>query len=142
MGLSMTILDAKAAENELIAFASAFPQAWEDHPWEHTVLKVGKKVFVFFGGAAGQPNELSMTVKLPISYEMALTLPYVRPGMGFGRAAGQTSAKRPARILTSKPAARGSCKAIARSRQKSWRSCSRRRFPHDRLRSRKHLPLP
>jgi predicted DNA-binding protein (MmcQ/YjbR family) len=75
----MAKLDAKAAENALIAFASTFPQAWEDHPWEHTVLKVGKKVFVFFGGAAGQPDELSMTVKLPISYEMALTLPYMSP---------------------------------------------------------------
>jgi predicted DNA-binding protein (MmcQ/YjbR family) len=72
-------LDVKAAENALIAYAAAFPQAWEDHPWEHTVLKVGKKVFVFFGGAAGRPDELSMTVKLPVSYEMALTLPYVTP---------------------------------------------------------------
>lgn len=70
---------AKAVENALIAYASTFPEAWEDHPWEHTVLKVGKKVFVFFGGAAGPPDELSMTVKLPVSYEMALTLPYVSP---------------------------------------------------------------
>src|SRR5579862_8702936 len=75
----MPKLKGKAAEAELIAFASAFPEAWEDHPWEHTVLKVGKKVFVFFGGAAGPPDELSMTVKLPVSYEMALTLPYVSP---------------------------------------------------------------
>jgi predicted DNA-binding protein (MmcQ/YjbR family) len=79
--------DAKQAENALIVFAGGFPQAWEDHPWEHTVFKVGKKVFVFFGGAAGPPDELSMTVKLPISYEMALTLPYVSPaGHGLGKA--------------------------------------------------------
>jgi len=71
--------DAKAAEKALIAFAATFPGAWEDHPWDHTVMKVGKKVFVFFGGAAGPPGELSMTVKLPVSYEMALTLPYVSP---------------------------------------------------------------
>ncbi len=83
----MAKLDAKQAENELIVFASAFPRAWEDHPWEHTVFKVGKKVFVFFGGAAGPPDELSMTVKLPISFEMALTLPYVSPaGHGLGKA--------------------------------------------------------
>jgi len=75
----MPKLKGKAAEAELIAFASTFPEAWEDHPWEHTVLKVGKKVFVFFGGAASAPDELSMTVKLPVSYEMALTLPYVSP---------------------------------------------------------------
>jgi predicted DNA-binding protein (MmcQ/YjbR family) len=72
-------LNAKQAENQLIVFAATFPQAWEDHPWEHTVFKVGKKVFVFFGGAAGPPDEISMTVKLPVSYEMALTLPYVSP---------------------------------------------------------------
>ena len=75
----MAKLKGKDAENELIKFASTFPQAWEDHPWEHTVFKVGAKVFVFFGGAAGAPDERSMTVKLPISYEMAQTLPYVSP---------------------------------------------------------------
>jgi predicted DNA-binding protein (MmcQ/YjbR family) len=83
----MAKLDPKQAETDLIAFAAGFPQAWEDHPWEHTVFKVGKKVFVFFGGAAGSPGELSMTVKLPVSFEMALTLPYVTPaGHGLGKA--------------------------------------------------------
>ena len=76
---------AKAAEDELIAYAAGFPGAWEDHPWEHTVMKVGKKVFVFFGGAAS-PEHFSATVKLPISAEMALTLPYMRPaGHGLGK---------------------------------------------------------
>jgi predicted DNA-binding protein (MmcQ/YjbR family) len=80
-------LNVKAAEARLIAFASTMPAAWEDHPWEHTVLKVGKKVFVFFGGAASPEHELSITVKLPISAEMALTLPYVSPaGHGLGKA--------------------------------------------------------
>jgi predicted DNA-binding protein (MmcQ/YjbR family) len=72
-------MDAKQAEAQLIAFAATFPQAWEDHPWDHTVMKVGKKVFVFFGGAASPSGELSLTVKLPISYEMALTLPFMSP---------------------------------------------------------------
>jgi len=75
----MAKIDPKAAEAELIAFAATFPDAWEDHPWDHTVMKVGKKVFVFFGGAASPPGELSVTVKLPVSYEMALTLPYMFP---------------------------------------------------------------
>jgi predicted DNA-binding protein (MmcQ/YjbR family) len=57
----------------------AHARRWEDHPWDHTVLKVGKKVFVFFGGAASPEDALSVTVKLPISCEMALTLPYVTP---------------------------------------------------------------
>jgi predicted DNA-binding protein (MmcQ/YjbR family) len=72
-------LGAKQAEAELIAFAATFPGAWEDYPWDHTVMKVGQKIFVFFGGAASPPGELSMTVKLPISYEMALILPYMSP---------------------------------------------------------------
>ena len=75
----MAGLGAKQAEAELIAFAATFPGAWEDYPWDHTVMKVGKKIFVFFGGAASPPGELSMTIKLPISYEMALTLPYMSP---------------------------------------------------------------
>jgi predicted DNA-binding protein (MmcQ/YjbR family) len=79
----MTKPDAKKAEAELIAYAATFPGAWEDHPWDHTVMKVGKKVFVFFGGAASPPGEISLTVKLPVSYEMALTLPYMSPA-GYG----------------------------------------------------------
>ncbi len=42
-------------------------------------MKVGAKIFVFFGGAASPAEVLSVTVKLPISYEMALTLPYMKP---------------------------------------------------------------
>jgi predicted DNA-binding protein (MmcQ/YjbR family) len=75
----MATLTAKAAEAGLIAFAATMPGAWEDHPWDHTVMKVGQKVFVFFGGAASPLDVLSVTVKLPVSYEMALTLPYMRP---------------------------------------------------------------
>lgn len=81
----MATPNAKQAETLLIAYASGMPQAWEDHPWDHTVLKVGKKIFVFFGGAASPQHELSVTVKLPISAEMALTLPYMSPaGHGLG----------------------------------------------------------
>ena len=69
----------KAAERQLIAFAATYPGAWEDHPWDHTVMKVGKKVFVFFGGAASEPDTLSCTVKLPIPSEMALALDWVEP---------------------------------------------------------------
>jgi predicted DNA-binding protein (MmcQ/YjbR family) len=83
----MAAMDAKQAEAQLIAFAARMPGAWEDHPWEHTVLKVGKKIFVFFGGAAAPADVLSITVKLPVSYEMALTLPYMRPaGHGLWKA--------------------------------------------------------
>jgi predicted DNA-binding protein (MmcQ/YjbR family) len=77
----------KAAENALIDYAMTFPGAWKDFPWEHTVVKVGKKIFVFFGGAASAGDELSATVKLPVSAEMALTLPFVeKAGHGLWKA--------------------------------------------------------
>lgn len=77
---------AKAIEGELLAFAARFPGAAIATPRDHSVVKVKGKVFVFFGGAAGPKNALSMTVKLPISAEMALTLPGVEPaGYGLGR---------------------------------------------------------
>ncbi|HZZ35684.1 MAG TPA: MmcQ/YjbR family DNA-binding protein [Caulobacteraceae bacterium] len=79
--------NAKQAEAELVAYALGFPGAWQDHPWDHTVAKVGSKIFVFFGGAAVESDRLSVTVKLPISAEMALTLPYVhKAGHGLWKA--------------------------------------------------------
>jgi predicted DNA-binding protein (MmcQ/YjbR family) len=65
--------------------ALSFPGAWEDHPWGDTVVKVGKKVFVFLG----RPDEDSygLSVKLPESADEALTLPGAEPtGYGLGRA--------------------------------------------------------
>ena len=82
----MAIGPAKQAENTLIAYAATYPGAWEDHPWDHTVMKVGKKVFVFFGGKASSEDCLSVTIKLPISAEMVLSLPFFRKaGHGLGK---------------------------------------------------------
>ncbi|HEY8544518.1 MAG TPA: MmcQ/YjbR family DNA-binding protein [Acidimicrobiales bacterium] len=64
----------------LLREALGFPGAWEDHPWGDTVVKVGKKVFVFLG-------EHGFSVKLPESAEVALGLPGAAPtGYGLGRA--------------------------------------------------------
>jgi predicted DNA-binding protein (MmcQ/YjbR family) len=64
----------------LLAEALGFPGAWEDHPWGDTVVKVGKKVFVFLG-------EEGFSVKLPESREEALGLPGAEPtGYGLGKA--------------------------------------------------------
>ena len=65
----MAKLTAKKAEQKLIEFGNTFPEATEEYPWGHTVLKVRKKVFVFFGGEVEPANILSITVKLPISGE-------------------------------------------------------------------------
>jgi predicted DNA-binding protein (MmcQ/YjbR family) len=71
---------------ELIGFALTLPEAWEDHPWGETVVKVRKKIFVFFGvGSSTHPGGVGC--KLPTSAEHALTLPGAAPsGYGLGRA--------------------------------------------------------
>jgi predicted DNA-binding protein (MmcQ/YjbR family) len=65
--------------------ALALPGAWEDHPWDEVVAKVGKKVFVFLGRPESDP--LSMTVKLIDSRDHALSIPDAVPaGYGLGKA--------------------------------------------------------
>lgn len=75
-----------ALQEALRKYALTFPEAHEDHPWDHIAIKVRNKTFVFLGGHKDSSNMFSMTVKLPISSGMALTLPYVEPaGYGLSR---------------------------------------------------------
>ena len=70
---------------DLLAFALALPEAWEDHPWGESVAKVGKKVFVFFGVDAPDHGS-SFTVKLRDSHEEASAMSWTAdPGYGLGR---------------------------------------------------------
>ncbi|MBB5517516.1 MmcQ/YjbR family DNA-binding protein [Amphiplicatus metriothermophilus] len=79
-------------QERLRAYALAFPEAHEDHPWDHIAIKVRKKAFVFLSGAQLYEGKLSMTAKLPVSAEMATTLPYVEPaGYGLGRSGWVTA---------------------------------------------------
>jgi predicted DNA-binding protein (MmcQ/YjbR family) len=74
----------KEAESVLRDYALSFPEATEEFPWGERVIKVKGKIFVFLGPVEGA---LRVTVKLPISFEMALTLPFTAPtGYGLGRA--------------------------------------------------------
>jgi predicted DNA-binding protein (MmcQ/YjbR family) len=64
----------------LEAFALSLPDAWADSPWGDSVVKVGKKIFVFLGQA-----EPGITVKLPDTADHALSLPGAsKPGYGLG----------------------------------------------------------
>ncbi len=73
-------------QERLRRHALKFPEAAEDHPWGHIAVKARKKSFVFLSGAELHEGKLSMTVKLPVSGEMALSLPYVeRAGYGLGK---------------------------------------------------------
>ncbi len=73
-------------QEKMREYALTFPESHEDNPWEHIAIKVRKKTFVFLGGHKDSDGKFSMTVKLPVSAEMAATLPYVEPaGYGLGR---------------------------------------------------------
>ncbi|MGH3137279.1 MAG: MmcQ/YjbR family DNA-binding protein [Gaiellaceae bacterium] len=70
--------------DKLLSFALSLPEAVEDHPWDVTVTKVRKKVFVFFGG---DPTPNRITVKLVESHGHALSIDGAEPtGYGLGKA--------------------------------------------------------
>jgi predicted DNA-binding protein (MmcQ/YjbR family) len=73
----------KAAWPRLRAAALKHEGAWEDEPWEGDhVVKVGKKIFVFFGRPG---DEIGVGVKLPRSVLFARAQKFVEP-MGYGMA--------------------------------------------------------
>jgi predicted DNA-binding protein (MmcQ/YjbR family) len=56
--------------------------AWEDHPWDHTVYKVDKKLFVI----TGEEEPLRVTVKAaPEEVDGLLTLPFIQRASHVGR---------------------------------------------------------
>ena len=70
-------------------YALKFPEATEDHPWDHIAIKVKGKVFVFL---AGFDDTLNVTCKLPSSGRLALTLPFASPtGYGLGKSGWVTA---------------------------------------------------
>ena len=69
----------------------SFPEAHEDHPWGHIAVKVKGKAFVFLGGEKEAKN-LSLSLKLPQSRDMAADLPFAEPtGYGLGRSGWVTA---------------------------------------------------
>jgi predicted DNA-binding protein (MmcQ/YjbR family) len=66
----------------LRAHGLGFPETEEDFPWEHPVLKVRGKIFVFLD----QEDGFGLTVKLPVSRDFALVFDFAAPaGYGLGR---------------------------------------------------------
>jgi len=76
--------------SKLKAFGLAYPEAHSKSPWpEHDDLAVRDKTFAFLS-AAGQP--LSISCKLPLTGQMALTLPFAKPtGYGLGNSGWVTA---------------------------------------------------
>jgi predicted DNA-binding protein (MmcQ/YjbR family) len=74
----------RAIRRRVLTYALGFPGAYEDHPWDEDVAKVGSKIFVFLG-MEDSPDP-GMTVKLRVSHEQALSVPGAVPaGYGLGR---------------------------------------------------------
>jgi predicted DNA-binding protein (MmcQ/YjbR family) len=85
----MTAANLAEAETALRHWSLRFPDAMEDFPWGERVIKVRGKIFVFLGMVG---SDLRVGVKLPLSAEMALTLPFVEPsGYGLARAGWVTA---------------------------------------------------
>jgi predicted DNA-binding protein (MmcQ/YjbR family) len=71
--------------DELLSYALTLPEAWEDHPWGDTVVKVRKKIFLFVG--QDEDAALRLSVKLGESHGHAMSLPGAAPtGYGLGKA--------------------------------------------------------
>ena len=85
----MTLKASNRHEASLRKFALAFPETVEEFPWGHRAFKVKKKTFLFL---AADESGLSLSVKLPESRGVALTLPFAQPtGYGLGKSGWVTA---------------------------------------------------
>lgn len=65
----------KKAAASLRKHALGYPETIEDFPWEHSAFKVKGKIFLFTFLDENK-GVLSLSIKLPVSGKMALTLPF------------------------------------------------------------------
>jgi hypothetical protein len=79
-----------AVRRKLKEFGLAYPEAHSKSPWPgHDDLAVRNKTFAYLN-APGEP--LSISCKLPLTGQMALTLPFVSPtGYGLGKSGWVTA---------------------------------------------------
>ena len=81
----------ESLELELRDYAMEFPEAHEDSPWGHRAIKVKGKTYLFLGGEKNA-TELSLSVKLPTSRDMAVDLPFAQPtAYGLGKSGWVTA---------------------------------------------------
>ncbi len=92
----------KQIETKLRAIAMKYPEVHEDFPWGERAIKVKGKAFIFM---RADDDELSLSVKLPRSRDMAVDLPFAEPThYGLGKhgwvtASFKKSAKPPMDLL-------------------------------------------
>lgn len=69
--------------------ALSLPETSEHFPWGHTAIKVRDKAFLFL---ADENDELSLSVKLPQSRDLAVDLDFAEPtGYGLGKSGWVTA---------------------------------------------------
>lgn len=84
--------DLRSVARRLRGFALSLPEATEDFPWGERVAKVKGKVFVFLGADPVPGSGMGFSVKLPVSAEEALDLPFTEPtGYGLGKSGWVTA---------------------------------------------------
>ena len=66
----------KKLEDDLRKHALSYPEATEDFPWGHSAFKIKAKAFVFL---SLHEDEVSISVKLPRSRDIAVDLPFTEP---------------------------------------------------------------
>ena len=76
----------RQAYERLERFALGLPEAWMDHPWGDTTIKVRKKIFLFLHVTEKRPVVLKLSMKLPASCSEVLRHEWATPtGYGLGR---------------------------------------------------------
>jgi predicted DNA-binding protein (MmcQ/YjbR family) len=74
------------ARRELLKYALSYPAAHEDHPWGETVVKVNKKIFVFFGSDEYNAGALRIITKLTESHLEAIAMDFTElTGYNLGK---------------------------------------------------------
>lgn len=85
--MSAPLTPCRQAEAELLAHGLSLPETdlapprRDADPFRY--LRVAGKGFAWFGGRDEHPDELILTVKLPISAEMVADLPFVQESRGW-----------------------------------------------------------
>src|SRR5690242_2621605 len=80
------------AESVLRQQALSFPETHEDFPWGHRAIKVKGKAFLFMAIGKNDDNIFSLSVKLPQSGKIALSLPFATPTeYGLGKSGWVTA---------------------------------------------------
>jgi predicted DNA-binding protein (MmcQ/YjbR family) len=69
-------MTSKQIEAKLRAYALKYPDVHEDFPWGERAVKVKGKAFLFMRATR---DEVSLSVKLPRSRDMAVDLPWAEP---------------------------------------------------------------